>query len=99
VELSSKELGRLRARVLEERDALREGRAPGDMPEVIRATEGRYLVEVDEPRNALQVVLEEPTSELQQAFRDRYTPRLHAVRGPVEEDPDEEAPRQDERSR
>jgi hypothetical protein len=94
VELSAKELGELRAHVLDERDALRQGNPPDDLPEIIRTTEGRYLVEVDEPRNALVIVLEEPTDELQRAFRNRYTHRLHTVRGPVEEDHGDEAARQ-----
>jgi hypothetical protein len=99
VELSARELGKLRQGVLDERQALRDGRAPEDLPEVIRATEGRYLVQVDLPRNAVLIVLEEPTPELLDAFRDRYTHRLHTARGPVEEDHDEEAPRQEDRSR
>jgi hypothetical protein len=90
VELSEKELGQVRERVLEERDALREGEPPEDLPEVIRETRGRYLVELDHPRNALLVVLEQPTAELLHAFRDRYVLRLHTAQGPVEEDhPDE----------
>jgi hypothetical protein len=99
VELSARQLDKLRQEVLDERQALRDGHAPEDMPEVIRATEGRYLVQVDLPRNAVLIVLEEPTPELLDAFRDRYTHRLHTARGPVEEDHDEEAPRQEDRSR
>jgi hypothetical protein len=91
VELSARELDKLRQEVLDERQALRDGRAPEDMPEVIRATEGRYLAQVDLPRNAILIVLEEPTTELLEAFRDRYTHRLHTTRGEVErEDADDQ---------
>lgn len=73
-------------RVLEERDALREGEPPEDLPQVIRETRGRYLVELDHPRNAVLVVLEQSTADLLHAFRDRYVLRLHTAQGPVEEE-------------
>jgi hypothetical protein len=84
VALSAAELDAAAEHVTEERDALRKGHPPADLPEEIRATEGRYTVTVDQPSNRLVVVVERVTSGLEAAFTERYTPRLHLEEGDVE---------------
>jgi hypothetical protein len=84
-ELSEAELEEVLATVDEERDALRDGDPPRDMPEPIRATKGRYTAAVDHAANALTVTVERADDALLRAFRERYTARLHLAEGEVDE--------------
>jgi hypothetical protein len=84
VALSAAELDKAAEHVTTERDALRKGEPPADLPEEIRATEGRYTVTVDQPNNRLTVVVERVTSGLEAAFTERYIPRLRLEEGDVE---------------
>jgi hypothetical protein len=85
-ELSEAELQEHLEVVLAERDALREGQPPEDLPREIRRTRGRYAAHVDHAANGLLVTVEEPTERLRDAFRERYTPRLLLAEGSVDED-------------
>lgn len=85
-ELSDAELRDLADEVVAERDALRDGEPAEDLPEVIRRTEGRYAVAVDAAANGLRIAVEDPTEELRDAFRARYTPRLELAAGTADED-------------
>jgi hypothetical protein len=85
-ELSEAELQEHLEVVLAERDALREGQPPEDLPREIRRTRGRYAAHVDHAANGLLVTVEEPTERLRDAFRERYTPRLRLAEGSFDED-------------
>jgi hypothetical protein len=85
-ELSEVELEEHLEVVLAERDALRDGEPPEDLPREIRATRGRYAAHVDHVANGLLVTVEEPTERLRDAFRDRYLARLMLTEGSFDED-------------
>ena len=85
-ELSEAELTEHLEVVLAERDALRDGQPPEDLPRAIRSTEGRYAASVDHAANGVLVTVEEPTERLRDAFRERYTPRLQLTEGRFDED-------------
>ena len=80
------ELADLAAEVVAERDALRAGQEPEDLPAAIRATRGRYAVVVDYPVNGLTITVAEPGAALRDAFRDRYAERIRLVAGDGEDD-------------
>jgi hypothetical protein len=83
--LSDAELQEFLEVVEDDRDDLREGRARRDLPEPIRATEGRYVASVEHARNGLVVTVERRTHRLVEAFRTHYTPQLHLVEGEFDE--------------
>jgi hypothetical protein len=85
-ELSEAELEEHLEVVLAERDALREGEPPADLPREIRATLGRYVAHVGHAANGLLVTVEEPTERLRDVFRDRYLERLQLAEGSFDED-------------
>lgn len=85
--VSARELDELHARAVAERDALRDGEEVEGMPDSVRATDGRYEVRVALARNALVVVVDEPTDELAADLRARYTPQLYLEPTPSAERP------------
>ena len=85
-ELSEAELQQHLEEVLAERDALREGTPPEDLPDEIRSTRGRYVASVDHAANGLLVTVEAPSERLRDSFRDRYIERLQLAEGRFDED-------------
>ena len=85
-ELSEVEIEEHLEVVLAERDALREGEPPEDLPREIRDTQGRYVAHIDHAANGLLITVEEPTEQLRDAFRDRYLERLRLAEGSFDDD-------------